>query len=68
MSSTRPEVDVKAEVNRLTGDGVDLAIEAAGAPQALAQTIQVTRPRGIGRAGRQPAARCQPADVSSSKT
>ena len=40
------EVDVKAEVTRLTGDGVDLSIEAAGSPQALLQTIQVTRPRG----------------------
>lgn len=38
--------DVKAEVKRLTGDGVDLALECAGAPQTLAQTIQVTRPRG----------------------
>ena len=40
------EVDVKAEVKKLAGDGVDVAIEAAGAPQALQQTIQVTRPRG----------------------
>ena len=40
------EVDVKEEVKKLAGDGVDLAIEAAGAPQALLQTIQVTRPRG----------------------
>ncbi len=40
------QVDVKAEVKKLVGDGVDLAIEAAGSPQALAQTIQVTRPRG----------------------
>ncbi len=39
-------VDVKEEVKKLAGDGVDLAIEAAGAPQALLQTIQVTRPRG----------------------
>ena len=39
-------VDVKQEVKNLTGDGLDLAIEAAGSPQALAQTIQVTRPRG----------------------
>jgi L-iditol 2-dehydrogenase len=39
-------VDVKEEVKKLTGDGVDLAIEAAGATQTLAQTIQVTRPRG----------------------
>ena len=38
--------DVKAEVKRLTGDGVDVALECAGSPQALAQTIQVTRPRG----------------------
>ena len=40
------EVDVREEVKKLAGDGVDLAIEAAGSPQALAQTIQVTRPRG----------------------
>jgi len=40
------EVDVKEEVKKLAGDGVDVAIEAAGAPQALLQTIQVTRPRG----------------------
>jgi threonine dehydrogenase-like Zn-dependent dehydrogenase len=38
--------DVTAEVKRLAGDGVDLTIEAAGSPQALAQTIRVTRPRG----------------------
>jgi L-iditol 2-dehydrogenase len=38
--------DVPAEVRKLTGDGVDLALEAAGVPQALAQTIQVTRPGG----------------------
>jgi L-iditol 2-dehydrogenase len=40
------QVDVKEEVKKLAGDGVDLAIEAAGSPQTLAQTIQVTRPRG----------------------
>ncbi len=40
------EVDVKAEVMKLTGDGVDLAIEAAGVPQTLLGTIDVTRPRG----------------------
>jgi L-iditol 2-dehydrogenase len=40
------EVEIKDEVKRLAGDGVDIAIEAAGAPQALMQTIQVTRPRG----------------------
>jgi L-iditol 2-dehydrogenase len=38
--------DVKEEVRKLAGDGVDLAVEAAGAPQTLLQTIQVTRPRG----------------------
>lgn len=38
--------DVKAEVRRLAGDGVDLTIEAAGSPQALATSIAVTRPRG----------------------
>ncbi len=41
------QVDVAAEVKKLTGDGVDVAIEAAGAPQALMQTIAVTRPRGF---------------------
>lgn len=39
-------VDVVAEVKKLTGDGVDLALEAAGVPQTLEQTIEVTRPRG----------------------
>lgn len=39
-------VDVKEEVKKVAGDGVDLTIEASGSPQALAQTIQVTRPRG----------------------
>ena len=34
------------EVRRLTGAGVDLALEASGSPAALAQTIEVTRPRG----------------------
>ena len=38
--------DIPAEVRKQTGDGVDLALEAAGVPQALAQTIQVTRPGG----------------------
>ena len=40
------QVDVKTEVAKLTGEGVDLAIEAAGSPQALAQTLQVTSPGG----------------------
>ena len=40
------DVDVVAEVKKLSGDGVDLAVEAAGVPQTLLQTIQVTRPRG----------------------
>lgn len=41
------QVDVTAEVKKLAGDGVDLALEAAGVPQTLAQTITVTRPRGF---------------------
>ena len=42
-----PKVDdVAARVKELTGDGVDLSLETAGAPQTLAQTIQVTCPRG----------------------
>lgn len=48
-------VDVQEEVRALAGDGVDLALEAAGAPQTLMQTIQVTRPRGaVVCAGNQP--------------
>lgn len=38
--------DVPGEIRRLTGAGVDLALEATGSPAALAQTIEVTRPRG----------------------
>jgi threonine dehydrogenase-like Zn-dependent dehydrogenase len=41
------QVDVAEEVRKLAGEGVDLALEAAGAPQTLLQTIQVTRPRGV---------------------
>ncbi len=49
------EVDVPREVAGLAGDGVDLALEAAGAPQTLQQTIAVTRPRGaVVCAGNQP--------------
>lgn len=40
------QANVTQEIHTVTGDGVDLAIEAAGAPQTLAQTIHVTRPRG----------------------
>ena len=38
--------DVAGEILRLTGGGVDLALEATGSPAALTQTIEVTRPRG----------------------
>ena len=38
--------DVVAEVRRLTGDGVDISLEAAGVPQTLEQSVPVTRPRG----------------------
>ena len=37
---------VTDEVRRLTGAGVDLTLEASGSPATLAQTIEVTRPRG----------------------
>ncbi len=40
------QVNVADVVKKLTGDGVDLALEVAGSPQTLLQTIQVTRPRG----------------------
>lgn len=39
-------VNVEEEVKKLAGDGVDLAVEMAGVPQTLEQTILVTRPRG----------------------
>lgn len=48
--------DVPAEVRRLAPAGVDLALEAAGSPAALAQAIEVARPRGrVVLGGNQPA-------------
>lgn len=38
--------DVPTEVGRITGGGADLVLEATGSPAALAQTIDVARPRG----------------------
>src|SRR3954451_11029168 len=38
--------DVRAEVERLTDGGADMVLEATGSPAALAQTIEVARPRG----------------------
>jgi L-iditol 2-dehydrogenase len=38
--------DVVAAVLKLTGSGVDLTLEATGSPAALAQTVDLTRPRG----------------------
>ena len=50
--------DVVAEVNKQTGDGVDISFEAAGVPQTLEQTVHVTRPRGkVICAGNQPVER-----------
>jgi L-iditol 2-dehydrogenase len=40
------QANVVEEVRRLTGDGVDLALEVAGVPQTLLQTAQLTCPRG----------------------
>jgi len=48
--------DVPAGVRQLLPAGVDVALEAAGSPAALAQTIEVTRPRGsVVLGGNQPA-------------
>lgn len=48
--------DVPAAVRQLLPAGVDLALEAAGSPAALAQTIEVARPRGsVVLGGNQPA-------------
>lgn len=38
--------DVVQEVRKLTGDGVDISLEAAGVPQTLEQSVPATRPRG----------------------
>lgn len=38
--------DVVSVVRGQFGDGVDITLEAAGAPQALAQSVPITRPRG----------------------
>ncbi|MFN8531387.1 MAG: galactitol-1-phosphate 5-dehydrogenase [Anaerolineae bacterium] len=40
------KVDVVKEIQKLTGDGVDLTLEATGVPAVLEQTIAITRPRG----------------------
>jgi L-iditol 2-dehydrogenase len=40
------QTDVVAEVAKLTGDGVHLALEVAGVPQTLLQTVKLTCPRG----------------------
>jgi L-iditol 2-dehydrogenase len=56
--------DVVARVLAETGGGVDLALELAGAPQALAQAIQVTRPRGaVVLNGNQPKDAMFPAEI-----
>ena len=48
-------VDLAQEVKRLTAGGADLALETAGAPQALQQSIRVVRPAGtVVSAGNQP--------------
>lgn len=48
-------VDVPQEVRRLTGGGADLALETAGAPQTLAQSVRVVRAAGtVVCAGNQP--------------
>ena len=38
--------DIVAKVRELTGDGVDISLEAAGVPQTLEITVPITRPRG----------------------
>ncbi|HLO32807.1 MAG TPA: galactitol-1-phosphate 5-dehydrogenase [Anaerolineales bacterium] len=49
------KVDVIKEVQKLTGDGADLTLEATGVPQVLEQTLPITRPRGrVVLAGNQP--------------
>ena len=48
-------VDLAQEVKRLTAGGADLALETAGAPQTLQQSIRVVRPAGtVVSAGNQP--------------
>ena len=50
------KVGVADEVRRLTGAGADISVEAAGSPQALASTVEVTRPKGtVVLGGNQPA-------------
>jgi L-iditol 2-dehydrogenase len=49
------EVDLTQAVRELTGEGADLALETAGAPQTLQQTIKVIHPGGaVVLAGNQP--------------
>ena len=39
--------DIIEQVMAQTGDGVDIAVEVAGAPKALQQAVAITRPQGI---------------------
>jgi L-iditol 2-dehydrogenase len=39
--------DIDAAIKHYTGDGVNVALEAAGVPQTLQQAILATRPRGV---------------------
>ena len=56
--------DIPAEVRRLAPAGLDLALEVAGSPAALAQAIEVARPRGsVVLGGNQPADASLPMSV-----
>jgi L-iditol 2-dehydrogenase len=47
--------DVVMEAAKITGDGVDITLEATGVPEVLEQCVPITRPRGrIVLAGNQP--------------
>lgn len=55
------KVDLVSEVKKLTGHGVDIALELAGVPQTLEMTVLVTRPHGkIVLAGNQPLDKSMP--------
>jgi len=55
---------VAARILKLTGDGVDVALEVAGTPATLRQAVAATRPRGVVvLVGNQPGDAAVPASV-----
>src|SRR5699024_1698763 len=44
---SKPDVDVVAEIKRITGNGTDFALETTGAAQCIKESANAIKPRGI---------------------